>query len=130
MQIASFTANPAAIQSGQSSTLSWTVVQRHGASIQPTVGSVDAHTGSTAVSPTQTTTYTLTATGPGGPVTQTVTVQVGAAPAGNPQILRFAASPISIAPGGQSTLSWTTTGATQVSISGVGSVTANGSTTV
>ena len=130
VQISSFTANPAAIQSGQSSTLSWTVANATGASIQPTVGSVDAHTGSVAVSPTQTTTYTLTATGPGGPVTQTVTVQVGAAPAGNPQILRFAASPISIAPGGQSTLSWTTTGATTVTISGVGSVTANGSTTV
>ena len=49
---------------------------------------------------------------------------------GNPQIIRFEASPLSIQPGQQSTLSWTTTGATQVSISGVGSVTPNGSTTV
>ena len=44
--------------------------------------------------------------------------------------LRFEASPLSISAGQQSTLSWTTTGATQVSISGVGAVTPNGSTTV
>ena len=46
------------------------------------------------------------------------------------QIIRFVANPATIAPGGQSTLSWTTTGATSVSISGVGAVTPNGSTTV
>ena len=50
--------------------------------------------------------------------------------AGNPQIIRFEGSPLSIQPGQQSTLSWTTTGATTVSISGVGAVTLNGSTTV
>ena len=54
---------------------------------------------------------------------------MGAEP-GNPQIIRFEASPLNIAPGGSSTLSWTTTGATTVSISGVGSVTPNGSTEV
>jgi hypothetical protein len=46
------------------------------------------------------------------------------------QIIRFEANPTSIQPGGKSTLSWTTTGATTVSISGVGAVTPNGSTTV
>jgi hypothetical protein len=56
---------------------------------------------------------------------------VGGPTVGNPQIIRFEANPLSINPGGQSTLSWTTTGATQVSISpGVGNVTPNGSTTV
>jgi hypothetical protein len=64
-------------------------------------------------------------------VNQAVTVTVGSATTGNPQILRFEANPLTIAPGGQSTLSWTTSGATQVSISpNVGNVTANGSTTV
>ena len=131
VQIGSFTANPAAIQPGQSSTLSWTISNATGASISPNVGSVDPHTGSVSVSPTQTTTYTLTANGPGGPVTQSLTVQVGAAAPGNPQILRFAASPATITKGGSSTLSWTTSGATQVNISsGVGSVALNGSTTV
>ena len=62
--------------------------------------------------------------------TTTVTVTPGGGGVGNPQIIRFEGSPLSIQPGQQSTLSWTTTGATQVSISGVGSVTLNGSTTV
>ena len=43
------------------------------ASITPGVGTVNATTGSVAVSPTATTTYTLTATGPSGTATQTVT---------------------------------------------------------
>jgi hypothetical protein len=56
---------------------------------------------------------------------------VGTAPPGNPQIIRFEANPVSIAPGQSSTLSWTTTGASTVTISPtVGSVTLNGSTTV
>ena len=93
-------------------------------------GSVDAHSGSVLVTPTATTTYTLAATGPGGTVNATVTVQVGAPQPGNPQIIRFEANPVSIAPGQSSTLSWTTTGAATVTITGVGSVTLNGSTTV
>src|SRR5205807_4826826 len=60
----------------------------------------------------------------------TATVTVGTAPAGNPQIIRFEGNPLTIQPGQQSTLSWTTSGATQVSISGVGTVALNGSTTV
>jgi hypothetical protein len=49
----------------------------------------------------------------------------------NPQILRYTASPMTIAPGQQSTLSWSTTGATAISISGVsGTLPVNGSTTV
>jgi hypothetical protein len=83
-----------------------------------------------AVSPAQTTTYTLTATGASGTTTASVTVTVGAVPAGNPQILRFGASPLSIQAGSQSILSWTTSGATAASISGVGAVSLNGSTTV
>ena len=49
---------------------------------------------------------------------------------GPAQIIRFEASPQNIQPGGQSTLSWATTGTSKVSISGIGSVTPNGSTTV
>jgi hypothetical protein len=55
---------------------------------------------------------------------------VGAPGSGNPQVIRFEANPLTIQPGQQTTLSWTTTGATTVTISGVGSVTPNGSTTV
>ncbi|MGA2275313.1 MAG: OmpA family protein [Bryobacteraceae bacterium] len=127
-QIQQFTAQPAAITSGQTTTLSWVIQNATSATITPGVGTVSATTGSVAVSPTATTTYTLTATGPNGTTTQTVQVTVGASTA---QILRFAASPSSIPTGGQSTLSWTTSGATTISISpGIGTVSANGSTTV
>jgi hypothetical protein len=130
IQILQFTANPANIQPGQSSTLTWVVQNATSVTIQPGIGSVNATSGSTSVQPNQTTTYTLTATGPAGTVNQAVTVQVGAAGTGNPQIIRFEASPLTIAPGGSSTLSWATSGATQVSISGVGNVNPNGSTVV
>jgi hypothetical protein len=125
-----FSATPAAILPGQSSTLTWSVQNSTSVTINPTLGAVAA-SGSSSASPTATTTYTLQATGPGGTVQATVTVQVGTAPPGNPQIIRFEANPVSIAPGQSSTLSWTTTGASTVTISPtVGSVTLNGSTTV
>ncbi|HTS65214.1 MAG TPA: OmpA family protein [Candidatus Acidoferrales bacterium] len=127
--IVRFDATPASIGAGQSSTLNWVVQGATSISINNGIGTVAA-TGSTTVSPTQTTTYTLTATGPAGTVTASATVTVGAPGTGNPQIIRYEASPLSIAPGGSSTLSWTTTGAATASISGVGDVPVNGSTTV
>jgi len=131
LRILQFSANPATIQPGQSSTLTWVVENATAVTITPGPGSVDAHSGSVSVTPATTTTYTLAATGPGGQVNATVTVQVGPPQAGNPQIIRFEANPVSIAPGQSSTLSWTTTGATTVTISpNVGNVTVNGSTTV
>jgi hypothetical protein len=127
VRIVQFAATPNTIQPGQSTSLSWSVENATSVTIQPAPGSVDSRSGSTSVSPAQTTTYTLTATGAGGTVNSTVTVQVGN---GTPQIIRFEASPLTIAPGQQSTLSWTTTGATAVSINGVGSVAPNGSVNV
>jgi hypothetical protein len=129
-RIIQFTANPAGIQPGQNSTLTWVVDNASAVTISPNIGAVDARSGSVSVTPAQTTTYTLTATGPTGNVTASTTVTVGAAGTGNPQIIRFEASPLSVSPGTSSTLSWTTTGASQVSISGVGNVNPNGSTSV
>jgi len=128
-QIVQFTASPASISAGQTSTLTWVVQNATSVNISG-IGNVNATSGSVGVTPTTTTTYTLTATGAAGTVTQTQTVTVGASSNGTPQIVRFEASPLTIASGQQSTLSWTTNGATSVSISGVGTVTANGSTTV
>jgi hypothetical protein len=128
--IVRFDATPNQISAGQSSTLTWIVQGATQVSINNGIGNVAA-TGSTTVSPTTTTTYTLTAAGPSGNVTASATVTVGAGQAGNPQIVRFEASPLTIAPGSSSTLSWATNGATTVSISpGVGNVPVNGSTTV
>jgi hypothetical protein len=131
VSIVQFTANPASITSGQSSTLTWVVQNATGVTISPGVGAVNAGSGSTSVSPTTTTTYTLSATGPGGTVNASVTVTVGTPATVAPQILRFEANPVTIAPGQNSTLSWATNGATTVTISnGVGSVALNGSVTV
>ena len=131
VRVLQFSAAPATITAGQSSTLNWVVENATTVTITPTLGSVDAHSGSSTVSPTATTTYTLTATGPGGTVNSTVTVTVGTVAAGNPQIVRFEANPVTIAPGQQSTLSWSTTGAATVSINGVpGPLPLNGSATV
>ncbi len=127
--ISQFTANPAAITAGQSSTLTWVTQNATSATISPGVGAVTPNSGSVSVSPAQTTTYTFTATGPNGTVNQSVTITVGtgAAP-GLPQIVRFEANPLSIAPGGTSTLSWATNNATTVTIdNGIGSVNVNGS---
>jgi hypothetical protein len=130
VQIVQFSANPATIQAGQQSTLTWVVNNATSVSISPNVGNVDPRTGSVSVSPGETTTYTLTATNANGSLTATQTVTVTPGPVGNPQIIRFEANPMTIQPGGQSTLSWTTTGATTATISGVGTVPLNGSTTV
>jgi peptidoglycan/xylan/chitin deacetylase (PgdA/CDA1 family) len=72
--IGSFTATPASIAAGSSAVLSWTVTGASSTSIDQGVGTV---TGSSkSVSPAQTTTYTLTATNPGGSVTAVATVTV------------------------------------------------------
>lgn len=126
LKIVSFAANPPSVQPGQASTLTWEVQNADTVTISPGVGSVNKTNGSTSVSPTQTTTYTLTATGLGTSVSSQVTVTVS----GGPQILRFDASPTNITPGEASTLTWATQGATQVTISGIGTVSPNGSTTV
>lgn len=75
--IASFTANPAAIQPGQSSTLSWTVIGATGVTIDNGVGDVTA-VRSKIVTPAATTTYKLTAANGAGSVSQPATITVTA----------------------------------------------------
>jgi peptidoglycan-associated lipoprotein len=73
--VAAFAAEPSSIERGQSSTLSWTVTNASGISIDNAIGTVQA-TGSRRVFPGSSTTYTLTATGPGGTKAATATVNV------------------------------------------------------
>ena len=110
--IISFSGNPSFIAKGASSTLSWNVTGAASLSISPSVGNVGGS--SIIVSPTSTTTYTLTATSAGGTVQSSTTITVGS-PA--PTIVSFNSSPASITSGASSTLSWNTTGATSISIS-------------
>jgi hypothetical protein len=126
LRINRFEASPVSISAGQSSTLNWQVEGADSVAITG-VGSVDL-AGSQAVSPTQTTTYTLTAARGSTTVQTSVTVSVGAATA--PRILRFTASNPQILPGAQSTLLWQVENATEVSISEIGAVQPSGSSAV
>jgi peptidoglycan-associated lipoprotein len=74
-----FTAEPSSIERGQSSTLKWSTSNATQVSIGSGVGTVQS-SGSHAVYPSETTTYEMTATGPGGSVQRSVTVNVTAPP--------------------------------------------------
>jgi hypothetical protein len=127
-QIGSFTATPATIGLGGSSTLAWSVTGATSISIDQGVGSGLAESGSQSVSPTATTTtYTLTASNGSGTVNATATVTIAA-----PVISSFTATPLTVNPGGSSTLAWSVTGATNITIdNGVGSgLAASGSQSV
>ena len=75
-------ATPTIVQRGQSTTLQWTSTNATSLSLSPGVGSV-APQGSNSVTPTDSITYTITATGPGGTAESSahVTVTPGAPPA-------------------------------------------------
>ena len=73
--IASFTAEPSSIDRGQSSTLSWSITGATDMTIDQGVGPVQSR-GSRQVSPNNSTTYTLTARGPGGTDSRSATVTV------------------------------------------------------
>jgi hypothetical protein len=106
--INSFTADPTSILPGESSTLSWSVSGATTVTIDQGIGSVGL-TGTYAVSPTTTTTYTLEANNEAGSITATVQVTVPL-----PVINYFSADPSSIFAGGTSTLSWSVSDAITV----------------
>ena len=119
--INSFTAIPATINPGDSATLQWNVSGATTVSIDHNVGGI-ALIGSHFVSPTATTTYTLTATNGAGSKTSTAKVTV--TQPNKPTITSFTASPAAVSSGGSTTLSWIVSGATSISIDqGVGNVT-------
>ncbi|MGB8523112.1 MAG: peptidoglycan-associated lipoprotein Pal [Candidatus Acidiferrales bacterium] len=76
-------ASPTSVKSGDTVTLSWTSTDATDLDIEPGVGKVVAQ-GTTPVNPTQSTTYTITATGPGGTATADARITVGAAPVETP----------------------------------------------
>lgn len=76
--VRSFTVEPSSITAGQSATLRWAVENADSVSISG-LGTVQA-SGSRSVSPASTTTYELTATGPGGGASRSVTLTVRPAP--------------------------------------------------
>ena len=72
-------ANPTSITKGDSSTLSWSSTNATQLTIAPEVGTVTAE-GSTKVTPGDSTTYTVTASGPGGSASATARVVVSTPP--------------------------------------------------
>lgn len=121
-RILSFTASPQEIGEGESSRLSWEVQGATEVNITD-IGDTTLR-GSAPVTPAATRTYILVAKNAGGEATASVTVTV----VGNARIISFTATPAESAkPGDPVRLSWQTTGATEVTISGIGAVAANGS---
>jgi peptidoglycan-associated lipoprotein len=73
--IASFTAEPGAIEAGQSAILRWSTAGATDMNIDPDIGAVQS-SGSRSVSPLSTTTYQLSVSGPGGADSKMATVEV------------------------------------------------------
>jgi 6-phosphogluconolactonase (cycloisomerase 2 family) len=100
--VGTYTANPTAIQLGQTSKLTWSgITNATTCTISDGVGNISCADGSVTVQPTSNTTYMLTVTGPGGTAKRFVAVDIA-----SPSIASFAASPAVILVGNSTTLSW------------------------
>jgi YD repeat-containing protein len=99
-----FAADTDTFLSGDAVALTWSVNGADACTITPDIGPVDP-SGSVSVHPTQTTVYTLTASGPGGTVTETLTITA------RPPHISFSAAPRGVAPGEPATLRWEASGA-------------------
>ena len=136
--IASFTSSAASTSPGKAVTLSWGAVTNADAvEIDPGIGGV-ATPCSRTVSPSQTTTYTLTARCGSNVATRQVKITVMSAIvitpkcSGTPTIASFYARPSSVSAGKSTTLSWgAITNVDTIEINqGIGKVTAPGSKSV
>src|SRR5581483_9329711 len=126
----SFSATPSRITAGASATLDWSVTNADSVTIDNGIGSVPP-SGQRSVTPSSTTTYTLTAIGSGGSTSAQTTITVDRSSAPPPTVTSFKANPATISPGQSTQLSWTTTNADTVTIdNGIGSQTASGQVTV
>lgn len=123
------TATAAQVNCGNTSQLKWTSSDAPLVVISP-VGAVAA-SGEQAIEPKQTTTYDLTATGPGGTATSSVTVNVNSAIQANLQLspaeVQYKRVGNEVVEQGNTALNWTSTNASSVSIDSVGTVDASGS---
>jgi outer membrane protein OmpA-like peptidoglycan-associated protein len=119
----------AQLNCGDSSQLNWTSSDAPQVVITP-VGPVAA-SGQQPINPMQTTTYNLTATGPGGTATAAATVNVNTAIQSNlgvsPAEVHYKRVGDKLVVDGNPVLNWTATNASTVSIDPLGSVSPNGS---
>jgi hypothetical protein len=127
--INSFSSNPSSVTSGNSATLNWNTNDCTNVNISNLSYNVPT-SGSQAVWPTYTTTYTLTANGSNGTTqTRSTTVYVDQT-SSTCDISSFTASDTSISEGDYSTLRWNTNNCNRVSISNFGDVAQDGSKNV
>ena len=118
--IVTFSADKTTIDPGELVTLAWSTQNATSVTISPNVGE-DAPelSGKATVAPTETTTYTITAKGANGTATKSVTITVKTVP----PTIQLTATPDAIISGESSSLQWSSTNATEITIdNGVGSV--------
>ena len=122
----------AQVECGGSAQLNWTSSDAPHVEISG-VGPVAA-SGQQGVQPSQTTTYKITATGPGGVTTSDVTVNVNTNIQGtlsvSPAEVRFHKVGDNVEEQGNATLTWSAPGASNASIDPLGSVSPSGSRTL
>lgn len=109
-----FSADPASIAAGQSSTLTWSSTNATSCTASGGWSGSEPISGTAAVSPAVTTTYTLSCAGTGGSATASTTVTV-AQPAPSVSIT---ADALTITAGQSSTLSWASSNATSCTATG------------
>ena len=113
-----FDAQPSTINQGQSTTISWQATNASTVSVSPSVlpaGQAYPMSGSAQVSPSQSTTYTATATDSSGrTVSSSLTVTV--VPANSTPSITLSISPQVVAAGQTATITWQSTNASSVTI--------------
>jgi len=110
----SVVASPTSINSGASSTLTWSSTDASSCTASGGWSGTKAASGVLAVMPSATASYSLSCTGAGGSAQASATVTVSAAP----PTLTLSASPASVASGSSSTLTWASTNTTACTASG------------
>jgi OmpA family/PEGA domain len=121
------------INCSQNTNIEWTTTDAVDVTFDNGIGKV-ANSGSQSVSPRATTTYTMTAAGPGGIVTGTETVNVNTVVVASlttaPGELHYRKIGDKIITDDSGTLTWTTSNADSANITPIGKVDLNGSQTV
>ena len=84
--ISNFTADPTTINAGDSASLSWSIAGATSVSIDNGVGMVNATSGNITVTPSSTTTYTLSAANSAGTIIKSITVTVNSNNSSKPVI--------------------------------------------
>ena len=129
-RVVSFSANPQSIVEGEDATLRWRTVNASLVVLDPGDVSVEPE-GERTVRPDTTTKYTLTVGGRASEGSATTVVEVRPAPPVRAAVIdSFTAEPQSIRVDEASTLRWSTTGADEVVLDGIGAVGPSGSHTV